>query len=252
MDLINASKLENDIEGLRDIHPDLYEALLDYNFLVPEAEDEIAKVKRLIQKIDNNQHYFTLIINPTMNCNFKCWYCYESHIPNSKLSNNSIEKIKKFIAAKVESNKLDYFVLSFFGGEPLLHYQNKVLPIIEYAHTLMEEKGVALFINFTTNGFLINEKMIQDFVKYKINGFQITLDGNKEEHDKVRYVSKTRGSFETIVKNIKLLALQDFKITLRINYTEENLKLLDDIFPYFEDLPKEKKKSRFICKGYSV
>lgn len=35
--------------------------------------------------------------------------------------------------------------------------------------------------------------MIEDFKKYGVSGFQITLDGNEGTHNKVRYVHKKKG-----------------------------------------------------------
>ena len=55
-------------------------------------------------------------------------------------------------------------------------------------------------------------------------GLQITFDGYKEEHDEVRYVSKTRGSYSNIVENIKkILSYDNFFVQARINYTDKNI-----------------------------
>ena len=58
--------------------------------------------------------HYKLIINPTMNCNFKCWYCYETHIKDSKMDNNIIEKVSKLISNILDINELRSFELSFW------------------------------------------------------------------------------------------------------------------------------------------
>ncbi|XKX06945.1 hypothetical protein R8G61_06405 [Tenacibaculum maritimum] len=113
-DLIEASKSENELEGLGEIHPDLYVALNNLGFIIDEEVDEIEKVRKLITTIDHNEEEYYLIINPTMNCNFKCYYCYESHIKSSKVSDKNLEKIKRFIGNTIDTNKkLKLFTIQF-------------------------------------------------------------------------------------------------------------------------------------------
>ncbi|MCO7319510.1 radical SAM protein, partial [Riemerella anatipestifer] len=198
-ELYQAATNENKLDDLTNYHETLYDTLVDKGMIVDDSVDELQLVKDLRAKVDFNKETFLLTINPTMNCNFKCWYCYESHIKNSRLNDVNLKKIQSFIDNKVKNKELKYFRLSWFGGEPLLYYDKNVFPIIEYAYNRCIENNVSFSCSFTTNGYLINDKMIQDFKKYGIKGFQITLDGNEEEHNKVRYVSKSRGSYREII-----------------------------------------------------
>ncbi|MFL0094100.1 radical SAM protein [Tenacibaculum maritimum] len=241
-DLIEASKSENELEGLGEIHPDLYVALNNLGFIIDEEVDEIEKVRKLITTIDHNEEEYYLIINPTMNCNFKCYYCYESHIKSSKVSDKNLEKIKRFIGNTIDANKkLKLFTIQFFGGEPLLFFDKTILPIMEYVYQKTKETGVKLNLNFTTNAYLVNDEMIRLFKRYEVNSLQITLDGNREMHNQVRFVNKSRGSYDEIVTNMKKLVKSGIHVTFRINYTEKNLKELHDIFEDFEDLEKEER-----------
>lgn len=52
MDLINAAGNHNDLENLRVIHEDLYDALVENGFIVSNEVDEIKKVAELIKEID--------------------------------------------------------------------------------------------------------------------------------------------------------------------------------------------------------
>lgn len=242
MDLINAAQLEDNALGINEVHPELYDSLVENGFILPKEEDEIEKVRELIKEIDDNDELFSLMILPTMNCNFKCWYCYESHIKGSKMTESAVNDIILLINNKINTmENLKYFHLSFFGGEPLLYYKDVVLPIVEHTHRYAKEKGISLYTHFTTNGFLINDEMLIDLVKYQVNSFQITFDGNKESHDKVRFVNKERGSFDEIVSNIKKLVRNKIKVTLRINYTSENISELNSILLYFDDLTVEER-----------
>ncbi|GAC1312002.1 MAG: radical SAM protein [Mucilaginibacter sp.] len=243
MDLLNAAKAADDIPGIQEVHEDLYKSLLANGFIVPKVTDEIQKVRELINEVDNQDESYHLMVNPTMNCNFKCWYCYETHIKGSKTSPGTLQKITNYIENIMTSKPgLKQFILSFFGGEPLLYYHDVVLPLMQYTYHAAKHHNLALGTSFTTNGFLINEEMVADFLKYNVTGLQISFDGNKEQHDQTRFVSKSRGSYDIIVGNIKLLVRNNIKVTLRINYTEKNLIGLDEILESFSDLPFDQRQ----------
>ncbi len=240
-ELIDDSK-EN-LDKLKDRHPQFYNALRNLGFIVKKKTDEVSAVKKLVEKIDGNKEEFYLLINPTLNCNFSCWYCYENHIKGSKISDSVLERLKLLISNQMEQKEIKRFVLHFFGGEPLLYFKKLVLPIIDFSKKEAQKRNVLLLINFTTNGYLIDDKMIKKFIKYKVNNLQITLDGNKEEHDKVRFTSKNNGSYDKIIENMKKIVKNNINLTLRINYTRKNFSSLSKVFKDFKDLSfKERKR----------
>jgi uncharacterized protein len=221
------------IDNLKNIHPDFFDYLSENNFLVSNKTDELKNIKKLVYQIDNDERIFDLTINPTVNCNFRCWYCYETH-EHSKMSSEIIKRTIELMRKIAQKQELKYFSLSFFGGEPLLYFEKVVVPIIDNAIEITNTNNKDLSIGFTTNGFLIDDKFINYF---KINNlkphFQITLDGYRENHDKVRFVSKHKGSYFTIINNIKKLVENEMFVRVRINFTDENI---DDTYKIADDL----------------
>ena len=134
----------------------LYNQLIEIGAIIRTDKDELDEVIKKSKEIDNSDDHFKLIINPTMGCNFSCWYCYESHIVGSKMSNNNINKIFKFIDNTIlEKPNLKTFDLSFFGGEPLMYYSKVTRSIIDYYRSKYEQhKNINFEISFTSNGFL--------------------------------------------------------------------------------------------------
>lgn len=238
-ELLIASKNENNLLGLKEIHEDLFNVLLSKNFIINDSVDEIALVRQWNKNLIENESFYHITVNPTMNCNFKCWYCYETHIKDSKLSKNRIKAICNHIDFVFNKyKKLKDFKLSWFGGEPLLYYDSTVRPILKYAHNVFKNSGVNFYSTFTTNGLLLNMDRISDFKRFNVNFLQITLDGFEEEHNKVRYISKNKGSFKQIVENIILLAKNEINVTVRINFSEKtllNISKLADFFLKLED-----------------
>ena len=241
-DILQAAVIEG-VDKLEEIHSSFYQYLIQKEFLIESDINEIDKVKQLVKKVDENYDNFILTINPSMNCNFKCWYCYETHVKNSRLGEEMIDRIKTFIYKTAEKNGMKRFELSLFGGEPLLYFQKEVVPIIDTFYEACIKNELTYSIFMTTNGFLINEAFVNYFKSKGIScGLQITLDGFKEKHDMVRYVSTTRGSYETIIKNIKLLIKNEFTVRLRINYTDANISDTYLIAKEFDDIDESVKK----------
>jgi uncharacterized protein len=212
------------IDGLKFQHPSFYNFLIEQQFIVDDFTDEIGAVKRLVEQIDGDQSSFFLMINPNMTCNFKCYYCYETHINKSRMSPAVADKVKKFISNTVDKTSIETFRLAFFGGEPLLYFKKDVAPIIDWYVTKCRSKGLSPSISFTSNGFLADQDLVDFFQARNLScSFQITFDGFADQHDQVRFNSGGRGSYSKIIENVRLLIRNGFFVRARINYTDENL-----------------------------
>jgi len=235
--MYEASVSKSDFNELRDVHPDFYDFLLEKGFLIEDDVNEIELVKALVNRIDNDDSRFEIHINPTMNCNFKCWYCYETHIKDSRMDEQTRRNTINFMLLVLKQQpSLKELSISWFGGEPLLYFKKVVSPILEEACAICKEKGVNFTSSMTTNGLLINNEVIKEAKRNHLNFFQITLDGDKDRHDKVRFISEGKGSYDTIVSNIKQLAKNRLEVLIRINCSAETLLGLNNIIQDFQDL----------------
>ena len=203
-------------------------------FLVDRNTNEVEEYKSLNrQEVFSNQ--YELVLNPTLECNFKCWYCYQKHI-QGHMSNDTIGRIKKFIEKIVIEKLFKEFSLSWFGGEPLLYFDKVMYPLAFYIKKLMNKNNIVFKHSITTNGFLINTEMIKKFDDIDLRSFQITLDGDRESHNKTRN-QNGQPSYDTIVKNITVICneLTNSTVILRINYTDEiiskNYSNILSVFP---------------------
>lgn len=218
---------------LKSANRKLYDDIKSIGGIVDDDRNEVDDLDKMIKSIDNNDSNFILHINPTLDCNFRCWYCYENHVKGSKMSSGMVENTKKLIRNIICSQKnLKTMQVSFFGGEPLLHFNSVAREIMLFAKLEAESHAVKLCFHFTTNAFMLNEKMFSFFKDFDVS-FQITIDGDCEQHDKTRFCHNGTGSYHTIVKNIKALARQRHSVIARINYTASNIsgvwKVIEDI-----------------------
>lgn len=211
----------NDIGELRS-DSKLYKQLCDIGALVEDNSLEERSVLNRYGSIVNDDTELRIFVNPTLNCNFRCWYCYEQHDGMKIMSFAVLESIYKLINKKVDSmGDIKALSLSFFGGEPLLGYEQVVKPLIQFCQTMCNKKGIDLSVHFTTNGYLLDAEKIIFLTEYNAS-FQITLDGDCDTHNKIRYTSKG-GSYHKIIANIKQLANAGLNVILRINYTTDSI-----------------------------
>lgn len=190
--------------------------------------DEVVELMKLINSTDNDNSVYYLHINPTLNCNFQCWYCYEEHKGASKMDTATLNAVIAHIRQVADTSpNLKYFQLSFFGGEPLFYFNEIADSIIRAASIICNEKNITFRVHFTTNGYLLDEEIRQSLANVNVS-FQITLDGGPQAHDKVRFTS-SGGSFDRIFKNTLFLARDGHHVLLRINYTSENILTVPQI-----------------------
>ena len=200
-----------------------YEKLFERGFFVEDKMDEyaVAQYRKMATRL--NKKTFHLIINPTLDCNLRCWYCYEKHKRKSIIDEELIENIYNHVLLKYFEDKYEQLQLSFFGGEPMLA-GSKVTKIINKVSDFCKSNNIFFSVHFTTNGTML-PKIVLESIKNITTNFQITIDGSKEQHNKVRG-SKSFDSYERIWQHIHTLneSLKDCYFSLRINYDSETFK----------------------------
>jgi uncharacterized protein len=170
-------------------------------------------------------------------CNLGCTYCYAREGSfGGKPQNMSIETARAAVDLLLSrATPGERINLSFLGGEPLVNR-----PVLRdatcYAASEAARLGVQIGFSITSNGTLIDETDGEFFEKY---GFAVTvsLDGLGAVHDHLRPYKGGRGSFDTILRNIRpILARQRrMQISARVTVTPENLGLRD-MLDHFVDL----------------
>lgn len=155
----------------------------------------------------------------TKNCNFKCKYCFSEH--GDKIMHiDDLVKITDLVIRNHDKNT----VVNFFGGEPMLEYDNIIVPFME---NLISRNYLGKF-SIITNGSLLNEEIIDNMISKKM-GIMISIDGDYKTFNKNRNESKE--IFDKIIKNIKYIISKNYEsLEVRMTYRE------DDIVDLFDNI----------------
>lgn len=170
-----------------------------------------------------------LIILPTEQCNFRCTYCYED-FEIGQMRDPTVQAIKQLILKRMP--KIQRLVLSWFGGEPLMA-KSIVFELNEFAQRECEKAGVEFMSNITTNGFGMDSATFELLSKFGVRRYQISMDGDEEDHDKTRKLISGRGSFSKIWSNLMGMrdSSEEFHVKLRIHVHNSNLDSIARLLP---------------------
>jgi uncharacterized protein len=209
--------------------------LAEYHFLEDENKDESEQIlKRNRSEVFDNSYY--LILNPTLECNFRCWYCYEQH-PDGYMSPITMDRIIKYVERLTEIQEIKSFSLGWFGGEPLLYFYDVVYPLALHFKFFFSKLDLPFSQNMTTNGYYVDKKMIEKFNEIDLRHFQITLDGDSETHNRTRNW-QGEPSFDKILQNIIDICsyLPKSDVLLRVNFTNDIIS--KDFTAILEPIPQ--------------
>jgi uncharacterized protein len=169
----------------------------------------------------------------TTACNLGCSYCYQNieqaveapsrppRIANSNLHNDGIDKIVSFVRRQMRKNGFEATSLLLFGGEPLLN-PHACLQLLRRFSELNLIRA-----DMITNGTLLTARLSALLEQAGLQSVQITYDGARAAHDKVRITRSGDGTFDTINKRIKkAIACTSFNWNIRINVSAQNASTL--------------------------
>lgn len=226
-------------DEIKSIDGKLFDTLVNECFIVENDFDEpsIVEYRKLSEKMDSSTYH--IVINVTLDCNLRCWYCYENRIVGSNLQDDVLLFIQKNIRTHYKSAPYSTLKISFFGGEPFMN-SRAIKETLSSAKEFCNECGITLIADFTTNATLIRQSdisFLQDYLCF----FQITLDGNQENHNRIKQI-KGKNAYELTLNNIHRLSrnLSDCRIWVRINYDAQTLTKISDILDSLMNIDKNR------------
>lgn len=203
-------------------------------FLVPvdyddfQLSDEISDFLKMIEKKEGIVSY---TIFTTMDCNARCFYCYELGRPRTPMSHKTAEDTANFILNNTSKGKKVF--LHWFGGEPLYN-----LDVIDIIVSRLAKEGIEFQSKMTTNGYLFDEKLAAKAKNiWKMKSVQISLDGTEAVYNKTKAYVNSKGvnSFKLVTDNIERLLKNDIYVSIRLNLGEHNYQDLYNLVDFLAE-----------------
>ena len=194
---------------------------------------EILKFKGMVLENDVNEYTYiafrhrmvqygtksmNIILAPTLNCNFKCSYCFEQK-QKKRMTPAVQQKVIEFIEQRLPTTTS--LKINWFGGEPLLE-KKTIWKMSQTLIALCKKYHCQYSAEIITNGYFMDKETSQNLKRYKVDSVQVTLDGPQYIHDKRRVLRNGNGTFEQILQNIVDAVDIIPQITVRVNIDKEN------------------------------
>ncbi len=223
----NASKVlvkEDTYKALKEgVTPAEKQALLSkLGMVVPDPVQEKRDVLTFFDRYNqrNREVNITAVVN--MACNFACPYCYEGKRKGSLYMSPEIAESLVSFARKTFSESKKSLLVDFYGGEPLLSV-DLIKSISTELKLVAEQRDGSYRFTLVTNGSLFKRSVAQELVPLGLDTARITLDGPAEVHNRYRPFRSGRGSFDTIIRNIKDTC-DLVKVIIGGNYERDNYR----------------------------
>ena len=200
--------------------------------ICPSADKQITKLHHKDRSYKDSTETLLLTVMMTESCNFSCQYCNQGHDKQAiHISDQLIENIKSYISSLETPPKT--IEINWFGGEPLIRSESIIrasMSIMEYC----KSSSINYRSSIATNGYLLTQDLPLRLHESGLNFFQISIDGNKHDHDNSRFIKEGHSSYEVIMNNIEhSLNSSGARITIRVNVCEKNVhglyELVDDL-----------------------
>jgi uncharacterized protein len=223
------------------------ETLTEHGFVVEDREAERRRLEEFFTTVREDGSELRVTVLTTLQCNFACDYCiqgdhgdYNKHA--AKMSLETAARVAGWCEERLDGVGPSTFVLTFFGGEPLLN-----LPVVYFlAERLWEAcqaRGVRMIINVITNGLLLTPEVVDRLHPFGLNGVKITLDGDRDTHNRMRPLRGGQGTFDRIIANIRKVS-HKCRISIGGNFDESSI----DSYPALLDFLREQEFSDRLAK----
>ncbi|MHA1465676.1 MAG: radical SAM protein [Candidatus Heimdallarchaeaceae archaeon] len=239
--IINESFRTHRVE---DLNGDTKKQLLDLGFLNKLDEQELFLKKLgewelfLKEKYDTDSDTIILRLLPTLECNFRCYYCYQPDLFQGEtrsikqfMKTEHLTRLFNFLDNEKQHKNIKNLRIEVAGGEVFLNQEIAFEFIAELLKNAIERD---IEINFTTNGYNL-DFFLEVLSKYNKIRYSITIDGVEDVHNSRRFHSTGRGTFKTIVSNIdRIIRETTHHITIRCNVDNDNINGIPNFLDFLK------------------
>jgi uncharacterized protein len=172
---------------------------------------------------------YALTVLTSTSCNLGCGYCFQNtgqdpaggsrppRIPRARLTSAAITSALRFAAGQMARARLGRLRLLLFGGEPLLNPAG-CTELLERA----ADHGMtsAWMISTLT---LLTRPLARRLAARGLTAVQVTFDGDRADHDRIRARRAGGGTFDAITGNIaRASEVAPLRWLLRVNVSPAN------------------------------
>jgi uncharacterized protein len=211
-------------------------------FLVDESVDEVAQLRDHVRRFHDGfssgaqKRPLELVVAVTSACNFACPYCFQDR-RGGHMAPEVRNALVRFVERRLASGRHSHLGIEWFGGEPLLAPE-----IIDELSSqfmgLADRYGVSYSAMIHTNGYLLDQDMVDFLESRAVKAAIVPLDGMAEAHNATRYLQGGAPTFDRIMANLRSIRTSMF-VNIRNNLHAGSLDSFDELCETIDAIARE-------------
>ena len=189
--------------------------LYEMGFIIDDNFDELLYLKNLRDIVVNSNKKITdIMIAPTMDCNARCYYCFEHGSHREKMNTETADAIAEYIETHWNH---ELFNVSWFGGEPLM-----AIDVIDYLSNQLRNRDVKFTSKILTNGYALTHSVINKALHdWNTTKIQISIDDLFNDYNQIKNFKNVLNNispFEKVIENTGNALSSGIDVRVRINF----------------------------------
>lgn len=213
-----------------EVAADVLASLMEWGLVVDARVDELRLLAHAFLASQLSERSpIQLTIAPTLDCNFGCSYCYETHA-RGVMPGPVRAALASFLRARAGAPPRALAV-TWFGGEPTLALE--VIAELAGRFDALEAEGAlsGWGSDLVTNGSLLTPQACAALAgPARVRSAQITVDGPRRLHDARRVQRRRpRETFDRVCAGVLELARHVPSVQVRVNVDRRNCEALEEM-----------------------
>ena len=217
--------LLSEIEDLDEDHP-IIARFARRGIIANYDEREAFVLERSLACAHAPRDNVSITICPTLACNFECPYCFATR-GRGKMAPDIQEDVVGLASRMLDAAHARKLTITWFGGEPLMA-TDVIESLSPKLISLAEERGCDYEAWIFTNGYLIDEDLVDLLLRCHVEHVHIPLDGVGATNDATRRLVGGAPPYQRIMDNLALLK-PPIRTLIRANTHEGNVNEIDDL-----------------------
>jgi len=214
------------------------EMLRDQGFLGQGRDADRRLLDRYLSRIKSDTSELNITVLTTLQCNFACDYCFQGDHGDynkfaEKMSLETAERVATWVEREMDRIHPEKLIVTFFGGEPLLNLPVMYL-LAERFFNAATARGIEVGQSIITNGLLLTEEVVDRMLPFAFHGAKITLDGDRDTHNRLRPLRGGQGTFDRIIENVRRVA-HKCRIAIGGNFDESSADSYPGLLDYLRE-----------------
>lgn len=195
-------------------------AFVDAGIFISENHDERAALKASYVRNRTRAPFF-VTITTTLDCNMRCYYCYQKEGMLEHMSVETCDEIITWTKRQIDERGYSRLYVDWYGGEPMLN-QSVIERYTSAVTRYCDSRNIEFKASMICNGTAWPVDPVAFIKRNRLHSIQFSLDGPERHHNKRRGLIDPNGgsgrsaSFNQIMSVIDAL-IGSTKIYLRVN-----------------------------------